>query len=223
MNSLKFINILISLWLILSFSACQKNDTPYYDYVNDIQSFDGTALAYLQGQPQGTFDSLLFVLDRLPHIKDSLATQEVTLFAPVNESFAAAIKYLNVKREREDKEPLYLGSVDLAQLDTILCKYILRDKRETSDYQESSDGVLLESIAFSYTMHVGYEKMSSSGFQGGGASILNFSDTFGSTFTKDWVTTKANTVNIKTHNAIINILEPIHNFGFDEFTTRLDN
>jgi hypothetical protein len=30
-------------------------------------------------------------------------------------------------------------------------------------------------------------------------------------------------VNIRTNNATINILTPIHNFGFDEFTLRLND
>ena len=72
-------------------------------------------------------------------------------------------------------------------------------------------------------MHIKYSKESSSGYIGGGASTLNFSNPFGSVFTQDWGKTKATTVNIKTNNATINILESIHNFGFKEFTERLNN
>jgi hypothetical protein len=72
-------------------------------------------------------------------------------------------------------------------------------------------------------MHVKYVKLSSSGYVSGGASSLNFSNPFGSVFIDDWITTTANAVNIRTNNATINILTPIHNFGFDEFTLRLND
>lgn len=209
--------------LVLFFTACTKSESPYYDYVNKDQFFDGSALDYLNAQAPGTFDSLLLVLDRFPELKDSLLIEELTLFAPVNKCFEAAIKYLNNKREAEGKSKLYLNDVDPQELKILLCKYLIRGNRTTEDYMESTDGVLLPSLEYGYPMHIKYNKMSSAGFVGGGASTVNLSNPFGSSFTNDWVTTKASTVNIRTDNATINILDPIHSFGFDEFTDRLDN
>lgn len=212
----------VGVCIVCICSSCTKNESPYYDYANKVKIFDGTALDYLQTQDKGTFDSLLVVLDRLPALKDTLSQREVTLFAPVNENFAAAVKYLNNKRKADNKSMLYLRDMDLTELDDILCKYIIRAKRSTADYPKDLDGVFVASIRTNYPMHIRYQKLSSAGFVEGGASILNFSNPFGSSFTNDWVTTRANTVNIQTDNAIINILEPIHNFGFNDFTNRLD-
>ncbi|MFD2906656.1 hypothetical protein [Sphingobacterium anhuiense] len=208
---------IVSLWLC----SCNKSESPYYNYENKVQTYNGTALEYLKAQPDGTFDSLLLVLKRFPNLEDSLTNQEVTLFAPVNKNFESAVKYLNIQRKMYGLSNVYLADANQAELDTMICKYIVRGKKTTDAYLEDLDGVLVKSIVFDYPMHVRYAKMSSSGFVEGGASILNFSETFGSTFKKDWVTTKANTVNIRTNNATINILDPIHNFGFDEFTRRL--
>ncbi len=217
------ITVSMFLSLLLGLVACSKENSPYYAYENKVQSYDGSAMQYILSQPEGTFDSLLVVMDRLPKLKDSLENQQLTFFAPINENFKAAIKYLNIKRQMKGKSALYLKDVNIDQLDTLVCKYFIRGKFSTDAYISSSDGVDVASIAYDYPMHIKYVKMSSSGYQQGGASTLEFSDTFGSSFTKDWVTTKANTVNINTNNATINILDPIHNFGFDEFTTRMDN
>lgn len=209
--------------ICVCFSACKKDDSPYYDYVNTIQTFDGTALEYLKAQPEGTFDSLLLVLDRLPLLQEALSNDEVTLFAPVNKNFEAAIKYLNLTRAQQEKAPIYLADADLEMLEEMVCKYVIQGNRTTEDYINNVDGLALKSVKFDYPMHVKYTKISSAGYVGGGPTALKFSDTFGSIFTNEWITTTANAVNIKTNNATINILTPIHIFGFDEFTFRLNN
>ena len=216
-NTLAFMLGMVALW----FSSCSKSDSPYYDYENQVQSFNGTALAYLKAQPAGTFDSLLLVLNRFPDLEDSLTNQQVTLFAPVNENFEAALKYLNLSLKAEGEAPLTLSTVDADQLDTLICRYIIRDVKTTNDYIQELDGLPLMSIKFNYPMHARYVKLSASGFVQGGASSLDFSNPFGSDLVKDWITSRATTVNIKTNNATINILSPTHNFGFDEFTDRM--
>ena len=209
--------------LLLCIGACKKSDSPYYDYENTVQTFNGSAMDYLRTQPAGTFDSLLLVLERYPQLQDSLTNAAVTLFAPVNKNFESALKYLNIQRKSESKPPVYLRNADIDELSFMMCKYIIRGNRTTEAYINNVDGMLLNSIVTNYAMHIKYVKMSSSGYVGGGAATLNFSETFGSIFTTQWVITTTNAVNIKTNNATINILSPIHNFGFDEFTYRLNN
>jgi hypothetical protein len=125
-------------------------------------------------------------------------------------------------RKSAGKTPVYLATADINELGYMLCKYIIRGNRTTDAYVNSVDGVLVRNIVIDYQMHIRYVKQSSAGYVSGGPATLNFSDTYGSIFTNTWVTTTTNAVNIKTNNATINILTPIHNFGFDEFTYRLD-
>lgn len=205
----------------LYMGACKKDESPYYDYKNTVQTFNGSALDYLKSQPN-TFDSLLLVLDRFPALKDSLTNNKLTLFAPVNKNFEASIKYLNLQRKAEGKAPIYLKTADPYELAFMTCKYIIRGNRSTDAFSSSVDGLLLNSIIIDYPMHIRYVRQSSSGYQGGGPAVLNFSDPHGSNFTDDWTTTTTNAVNIKTNNATINILSTLHNFGFNEFTDRLD-
>jgi hypothetical protein len=202
-------------------SACKKNDSLYYDYTNTVQTYKGTAMDYLKSKPN-TFDSLLLVLDRFPALKDSLTNQKVTLFAPVNENFAASVKYLNQVRKAGGRSPIYLRTADPVELEFMLSKYIVRGNLSTATYTSTVDGVSLNTIDSNYPMHVKAIKADASGFVGGGATTLEYSDMFGSTIRLNWVTTIANAVNIKTNNATINILTPLHSFGFDEFTYRLD-
>ena len=194
-------------------SACKKSDSQYYDYNNTVQTFKGTAVDYLKSKPR-TFDSLLLVLDRLPSLKDSLTKQQVTLFAPVNENFVAAVKYLNLTRKAAGKTPIYLSTANLDELEYMLCKYIIRGNRNTDAYNSSVDGVSLNAISIDYPMHIKAIKSTASGFVAGGATTLEYSDMYGSTIRLNWVITNTNAINIKTNNATINIFIAIAQFWF---------
>ncbi|TDG36218.1 hypothetical protein EZJ43_09450 [Pedobacter changchengzhani] len=207
--------------MILFFAGCKKKSI-YEDYVNTTQSFNGSAMAYLQAQPKGTFDSLLLVINRFPNLKDSLTNQKVTLFAPVDKSFQASIKYLNIQRKSEGKTPIYLSSASDVDLYFMVSQYIIRGVKTADDFSSKPDGADVVSISSNYTMHVDYRKLSASGFVGGGAASLDFSDSYGSLLRADWTTATTDAINIKTTNATINILSPLHNFGFDRFIYLLD-
>lgn len=206
----------------LHISACKKSNSAYHDYENTVQTFNGSAYDYLKAQPRGTFDSLLLVLERYPAIVDSLKKQDLTLFAPVNKNFEAAVKYLNQKRVADGRSLINLTNADLNGLGDMICKYIIRGNRTTDAYVTTIDGTLRNAIITNYQMHIKYVKLSSSGYKAGGPARLNFSDPKGVVFTKDWITTTTDAVNIKTNNATVNIITPLHVFGFDEFTRNLD-
>lgn len=208
--------------MCMYFSSCKKAESVYHEYVNTVQDFKGSAMDYLKAQPKGTFDSLLLVLERCQPLADSLTTQQVSLFAPVNKNFQASFKYLNLKRAAEGKAPVYISNANPVALLFIMSKYIVRGNRNTDSYASTVDGLQLNAILFDYPMHVKYVKLSSAGYVGGGPSVLNFSDTNGSGFISAWTTTLTNAVNIKTNNATINILSPLHNFGFNDFSSQLD-
>ncbi len=213
-----------SLTLLLVFlsvlTACEK-ESIYHDYENTIKEYDGTALQYLQAQ-KNTFDSLLFVLNRLPDLKDSLSKKEVTVFAPTNQSFQAAIKNLNIERKAQGKSSMYLKDCDLTELDILTTRYILRGSRTTDSYAPFADGLNLNSIKYAYPMHIQYNKLNASGFVGGGPQSIIFSDPKGSIFEKNWENANTNAVNIKTKNAVVNILAPLHDYGFNEFVIRVN-
>lgn len=202
--------------------ACKKVDSSYYKYENEIKQFDGNALKYLESEP-GKYDSMLVVMNRLPALRDSLEKQELTVFALSNKSFELALNNLNKVRKTENKTPLYLKDVDVNQLDTLISRYLIRGKKTTKDFQDFVDGVLVQSISHNYTMHILYNKANASGFVGGGPQILTLSDPKGSIFVKFWERTPTNAVNIKANNAIINIIAPDHNFGFNDFIKRVNN
>ena len=220
-KNLFFLPVMATLCLFIILPGCKKTDKTYYEYENKIQEFDGNALNYLKAQP-GLYDSLLLVLNRLPALQDSLANKNLTVFAVSNKSFESAIKNLNVTRKMELKAPIYLATADLTELDAMMCKYLISGKKRSADYMDYSDGVAVKTLSHGYPMHILYSKASASGLINGGPQILTYSDPRGSIFVKFWQRSATNAVNIVTHNAIVNILAPSHEFGFNEFTQRIN-
>jgi hypothetical protein len=221
-KNIVFFRTLMVLLLGTTLFACKKTDKTYYDYQNTLKEFNGNALDYLQAQP-GVYDSLLIVLNRLPALKDSLQHQNITLFAVTNKSFQISVESLNEVRKKTNKAPIYLANADLAQLDTMLCKYIIPGKLTTADFESYSDGLQIKSLKYGYHMHVAYTKANASGFNGGGPGIITFTDPKNSIFVRYWQSTPTNAVNIKTNNATVNVIAPGHDFGFGDFVTRINH
>lgn len=213
-----------ALFTLLLATVCVlscKKESPYYNVENKLQQFDGNALAYLQANAP-TYDSLLKVLERLPDLKDTLQNQQVTLFAPTNENFAAAIKNLNFYRKQEGKTLLNLGNADLTELETMTCKYIIKKQYLTDDFKAFLEGIYVRSVKVGEQMHIEYSKENASGYVGGGAQVVRYSDTKEGFVRTYWERTQTSAVNIKTNNAVIYVLSPTHNFGFNEFTARIN-
>lgn len=206
--------------LSLTFTACKKNSM-YYDYENNVKEYNGTVLQYLEAQ-DNTFDSLLVVLDLLPDLKDSLTNEQVTFFAPTNASFVAAIKTLNIERTKKGKSLMSLKDCPLDQLDTLATRYILRGVKTTDVYKPFVDGTLYPTLKSGYNMHLVYDKLNASGFVDGGPSSVIFSDPKNNIFVKYWERSTTNAVNLKAKNGIVNILSPLHDFGFNEFVQRVN-
>ncbi len=217
-----FFRTLLAVLLSTTLFACKKTDLAYYNYENNLKDFKGSALEYIKSQP-GVYDSLMVVLDRLPAIEDSLQNENVTLFAVTNKSFQISVESLNAVRKKTNKAPIYLATADLAQLDTMICKYIIPGKLTTADFESYSDGLLIKSLKYQYAMHVAYTKANASGFNGGGPAIITFTDPKNSIFVRYWQSTPTNAVNIKTNNAVVNVIAPGHDFGFGDFVTRINH
>jgi len=195
--------------------GCQKNESPYVDYKNEAANFDGNALSYLESKP-GVYDSMLLVINRLPGTADSLRTGNYTLFATSNRSYTIALQ--NINNARRDSvpalPPVSLRTMDLNVLDTFFSKYIIPGKVTTDDLASRADGLLFPSMKFGYDMHLQFNVTNASGYLGGGPKAILLSDTRGSVFTVNWIRVYTNTVDIKTSNAIVHVMDVGHNFGF---------
>ena len=195
--------------------SCKKVDDPYRNYSNNLSVFKGNALEYLQSQP-GQYDSLLLAVGRIPGLMDTLSKDTITLFTVSNSSFALALK--NINSARADSTPLMppvsINTMNVAVLDSFLCRYIIRGKYVSTDLLSSSDGLPLPCVKYTYPMFGQYVATNASGFVGGGPKQVKFSDTKHSIFTRYWVSVNTITTDIKADNAIINVLPPGHDFGF---------
>ncbi|WP_316814070.1 fasciclin domain-containing protein [Pedobacter heparinus] len=212
--------LLFLLITSVSISSC-KDDSPYYDVENKLQEFDGNAIAYLQAQPN-TYDSLLKVLERLPELKNVLTNEQVTLFAPTNQNFIAALSDLNFVRKSEGRTLINLNTATIEELNIMMCKYIIAEKRTTDAFKAFLDGIYVPSIKIGEQMHIQYNKLDASGYVAGGPQSVTFSDTKNGFVRAYWERAQISVVNIKTSNAIIYVLNPLHVFGFNEFTSRLN-
>lgn len=213
--------IIILALISISLTACKKDST-FYNYESNVKEFNGTVIQYLEAQPPNTFDSLLLVLNRLPDLKDTLTNKNITLFAPTNASFQAAIKNLNILRRTQGKTPLYLKDCDLNALDTLTSRYIVRGNRTTDAYAPFADGILYVTVKHAYSMHIQYNKLNASGFVVGGPQSIIYSDPKNNIFKKYWERSNTNAVNIKAKNGVVNILTPLHDYGFNEFVSRVN-
>lgn len=205
---------------VLCFS-CNKPDGPYYNYVNQVHIYQGNSMNFLSSQP-GVYDSLLLILDRLPDIRDSIASEDVTLVAATNKSFETAIKNLNALREVQGKSPLYLNTVDSAELDTIMARYVLRGSVTTEEVAKYVDGISGFGIKYDNEMNLQYQKTSADGAELSGPQLLFISDMKGSPYVVNWVRSSTASVNLFTDNGVVHSLVPSHEFGFGEFSIRLN-
>ena len=212
MVSLKLLVILT----LLQF-ACKK-DGGYYNAPDANGKVSVNTYEYLKSKP-GVYDSLIAAVDRLG-LKETLIDSNITLFAVTNQSFQLAITNLNNLRRQSDKDPVFLGNIDHAQFDTMVSYYIIRG-RYTSDSLQLQDGLDLKSVRFGYPMHGKSSRAPASGYVLGGPQVVEFSNTKGSKFNRNWATTTTGSNNIETTNGIVHVVSPDHIFGFDEFVKRL--
>ncbi|SRR5690606_9222919 len=220
-NFMKRLSYYIGFAALLSLALFQvgcSKDEGFYDHEVAEKKFAGSTLEYLQSKP-GVYDSLLLVAKRLG-LEETLQDSAITLFAVTNPSFRLAITNLNVLRQTTDKPFGFLSNIDYRHLDTMMSWYIIRGKHEAESLTQQ-DGLMMEGVRFGYPMHAKLSRSNSSGYEGGGPKIIEFSNTNESQFLRYWVTTTTASVNVLTDNGVIHVIAPDHIFGFDEFVTRL--
>ncbi len=211
------------LLAVMGFAGCTKAKGPYYNFENK-STFNGSVYDFIKAQPPGQFDSLLLVIDRVPGLKDTLQSQkDITFLAVNNASFTAAVNGLNTLRRLQNRQPLYLSTINAAQLDTLLCRYVLNQQVLIDTLQKFKDGINYPSVRYGYMMNMAYNRNDAQGYMEGGALELYIADPKNSIFTRFWVSTFATTSGIFATNGIIYTITDKHVFGFGEFVTRLVN
>ena len=219
---------------ILAFQVgCKKEDVFYKSQpVNPEVPMD--TYEYLKSKP-GVYDSLLSLIDKFG-MERTLRDSNITLFAVSNEGFQIAIQNLNNTRKAKNKNSIFLAELasgkailsadiakakaDSAHLDTMVARYIIKGQYKSTDFSVG-DGQNLFSVRGDYPMHGKRLYADAEGMQNGGSEIIQFSNTKRSVFVPNWSLATTNSVNIKTKNCIVHLLEPDHVFGYDEFVRRL--
>lgn len=207
--------------VVLAMASCERGDDFYASYESEETVYDGSIYAYLKSQG-GVYDSLLLVLDRVPELRRKLDNPDssLTLFAATNRSFEIAVNSLNTTRRLTGRAPLYLEDVGLADLDSMVNRYVLNTEFNTAELAPYIDGQVVTSTKNDYKMHIQFRVLNASGFVGGGERQLIFSDTNNSIFQRYWQRVNTSAVDIRTTNGIIHILSPGHDFGFSKFTSK---
>lgn len=212
---------LIAGMLLFAIGCSKSHEGAYYDYQNRNAVYEGSTYAFLKSQG-GLYDSLVYVIDRVPNLKDTIEKFAITLFAPTNQCFTNALKNLNELRSSQHKSPLSLSDIDLVELDTLLCRYVIKGEYTTDSLSKFTDGIGVKSLRYDYDMHLRYNRQDANGYQNGGPQEIQLSDPKSSIFERYWVTTYTTSVNIHTTNGIVHLLSGGHEFGFGEFTRRMN-
>ncbi len=212
--------ILLTCFTLSIVISCKKNNEgAYYGYQNANAEFNGNIYQFLQAQ-NGLYDSMLYVIDRSTGVKDSLENSTETVFAVPNKCFTIALQNLNQVRALKNLQPISLSQIDSAQLDTLICRYILPVSFNSDSAKFYTNGVLIPSLKYGYKMNLKYERAAASGYLGGGAQQIVYTDPKDTLFNQFWVSTYTTSLNTRTSNGYVHVLSSGHEFGFGEFIIR---
>lgn len=208
------------LFIAMVVVACSKKDEGAYNFVNQVNVYNGNVYNYLKSQSQ--FDSLTKAIDRVTAIKQGLESEpKLTIFALTNGSFQVALSDLNKIRASQNKPNLYIENLNIGELTVLLDRYMVTRKL-TTDSLKFADGLFLKTMLLDYEMNATNKNSNASGLVNSGPRSIIYSDVKNSQYIKDWVTTTTQAVNINTNNATVHIIAASHEFGFGEFITRMN-
>ncbi|WP_158563272.1 carbohydrate-binding protein [Chitinophaga silvatica] len=208
----------VAVMIILFLYAGCKKDSGYYEHQNIVREFAGNTYDLLKSQP-GVYDSFLYVIDKVG-LTDSLKEGIYTVFAPTNASFQEAISNMNNLRKAQGRPLLYLSTSPLYQLDSMVSTYLIPGIIP-SDSMSGQDGIDFYS-RYNFMMHGRYKSTRSEGYVEGGPGVIEFSNTKGVIYIRQWSTSNTVAVDIKTSNGLVNVMDRNHIFGFDEFIGRIN-
>jgi uncharacterized surface protein with fasciclin (FAS1) repeats len=217
MNRIKNIAFLALIFaMYVGLAGCQKVDGDYTANNKSTEIYNGSVYEYLKSRP-GEFDSLLAVIERVG-LADTLKNeQNITLFAVKNESFQQVVGRYNLARSVRGKKPIYLKDRPVEFLDSVISRYIIKGAYVADDFK-FNDGLPITSVKWNYPMSAKLVTGNSSGLIKGGPASVEFSFTNRSSYTFNWVKASTVAINISAKNGIIHILEPLHPFGFGEYS-----
>lgn len=213
-RTIKNISVFLAAGALLYLAACRKSNQ--YSNYQPVTKHNSTVLDYLALQ-DGNFDSVLFVLDR-SGISTILKTENVTFFAPSDQSLMAAMNGYNIARKARGLQEVYLKDIDSTSWRAIMGRYIVPGKFTISSFEEQ-DGKQMSTVVSRY-MHGKVQQKTASGVTGGGTNTIRFAHMNGSRFERDWLFANVTTPDIQLNNGVIHILEPRHLVGFNYFAEK---
>lgn len=214
--------ILGSFVTVLSLVSCSDTNNEYYDYNLTQNTFDGSVLNYLESN-RSEYDSILKVIDLVPGLRDTLALDNITVFAVDNESFRTVMNELNQIRKNNEQEIIpSIQDLNVSELDTLVSRYVFKGIYDSGLIRKNTGGLLLTSVKFNYPMQVENVKTDASGYINSGVQRLIFSNPKGSLLRSKWINTYTSLADVKVSNGVVHKLVPNHSFGFDEFVFRLN-
>lgn len=209
--------MLLTAGLLLG--GCQK-DGGYYEYSRSSTQVDANMYDYLKSQ-KGRYDSMVNVIDRLG-LQRVFSNTQLTVFGLTNASFTVALRNLNVLREKQGQQPVYLASLDRVHLDSLFCRYIVPGVYTTDSLKLYPDGRVFNALKYNDEVNMQLFTQPASGFETDGPKYIIYSDTKHSFYINKWV--RSNTISMDTYvrNGVLHVLSSDHEFGFNEFITRFN-
>lgn len=206
----------LALLCIWTLNACEKSNE--YRKAQPVTEVTISTYDVLKDQ-QGLYDTLLLLIGKTG-LTDTIRQGNITFFAPQDYSIATAMYNLNYTRVKYGFAGNWtLDSVPVAAWDTLLRRYMMYGAVR-SDSLKYADGVNLTTLSYGYKMNSKAVASNASGIVGGGPLVLQYSDMNNSRFIRDWSTSVTKTIDLKTANGLLHVLENKHVFGFSSFVAK---
>lgn len=254
---MKRILYLLAMVGMLTFAASCEDDSEVSTIQTQDQTvnYDGTVFDFISqkdGYDGFGFDSLLYVLNRVKGIADTLSqTQhEVTLFAVPNECFQSACQALNSYRSNRklggevNLDDLLIEPFEvidtIIDINPVMATYDTTYVHRQFDYRENlrqlvgryvfmsaipSDQVVngeYKSL-FDRQMYLQTENQDASGMMNAGERLFRLIETRDTKQQSQWVKAEVGISDIKCSNGYVHILASRHEFGFNEITSYFAN
>lgn len=237
MNAIK--KILPFALLLVVVSSCNKSN--YQDGGTLDPVFKGSSFDYLVSRPD-IFDSLTKVI-RLAGLEQTLKSEDITFFAPPQQTIEKTIRIVNLLQKSYGKDTVYnLRQIKPAVWKKMLSRYMFKHKKSLTDYPQVdflNVPVFPGQPYVSYggdIMNIGVKYSDAGGVQYAGERSLYLSYIASlSSPTNSWISAPVATCNVTTNNGYVHVLRftlnlditvtggiivldfADHYFGFDPF------